>query len=180
MPTPTPTVSAEEIQRIAGATSTAVLPDEDGQTFPIPVRVDGRVVILVMYFHVLGPRHRQVVELPYYAMHLDRETGKVLRFWLVTPDELGIRAPLEPVAGAHDDPSVPWQEYVRRRERFLALSPDLWTAFAAGGTRPSPAVAAAAREYLDLFLAIATEAVAPYYPAASPAFFQWLHAVAAP
>jgi hypothetical protein len=178
MPTPTHFIPAEEIRRIAGSTSSAVLPDEDADTFPIPLRADGGVVILVMYYSETGRPGRRVVHLPHYAMILDGETGKVLRFWAVTPDELGIRAPLTPVPGAGSDPAMPVEERIRKRDRFLAISPDLWRAFAAGGK--DPATAAAAREYLDLFLSLTKKEVAPFYVAASPAWFEWLRSVAAP
>jgi hypothetical protein len=180
MSTPTHFIPAQEIRRIAGSTSGAVLPDEDADTFPIPVRADGGVVILVMYYKELGPPERRVVHPPHYAMYLDGETGKVLRFWAVTPDELGIRPPLPPVPGVGIDRTMSVEEHIRRRERFFDLSPDLWRAYAAGGTGVDPAVAAAAREYLDLFSTITKKEVAPFYVAASPAWFEWLRSVAAP
>ncbi len=180
MSTPTHFISADEIRRIAGSTSAAVLPDEDADTFPIPVRVGGGVVILVMYYKETGRPGQRVVHPPHYAMHLDGETGKVLRFWAVTPDELGIRTPLTPVPGAGTDPAMAVDERIRRRDRFLALSPDLWKAFAAGSKQVDGAVAAAAREYLDIFLTITKKEVAPFYVGASPAWFEWLRSVAAP
>lgn len=69
---------------------------------------------------------------------------------------------------------------MRYTKRFLALSPELWKAYAAGGTKVAAPVAAAAREYLDIFRKIIGKEVASFYLAASPLYFDWLRAVAAP
>ena len=178
MPTPTHFLSVHELQVIGGAAASKRLPDEDADTFPIPLWTDDGLVILVMYFKEGGPPGQRVVYPPHYVMYLDGETGKVLRFKPCKPEDLGIHAPIKPVPGVDVDPTMPADEYIRKSDRFFTLSPDVWRAYAAGSTKVSPAVAAEVKEYVDIFRSIVKKEEAPFYVAASPHYFTWLFAVA--
>jgi hypothetical protein len=168
---------AQEIRRIAGRLSSAVLPDEDAITLPVPIRAEAGVVLLIMYYRELGPRSRRVVHLPHYAMHLDGATGKVLRFFACAPEDLGITQPLAHVPGAGVDSAMDGLAFYHSRERLLDLSPELWRAFADAG-EVAPSTAEAAKEYLEIFLKITKAEVAPFYLAAAPDFFAWLERAA--
>jgi hypothetical protein len=170
-------VPAQEIRRIAGRMSGAVLPDEDADTLPVPIRTDKGVALLVMYYRESGPPDQREVDLPHYAMHLDGETGKVLRFFACAPKELGIAPPLSPVPGADVDPAMDGLAFFHTRERLLDLSPALWAALASDA-EVDASTAEAAKEYLAIFLRITKAEVAPFYLAAAPDFFEWLHSAA--
>jgi hypothetical protein len=166
--------SAEELRVIAGKASGRAIPDELGDTYPIPHRTGNGLVILIMYYMEMGPPTKRVVHPPSHAMHLDPVSGKVLRFWACKPEELGIEPPLDPVAGAGIRPGMQWEELVQKRDRFLAISPQVWEAFAAGNTNPDPATKLIVQEYWKLFLELHKAEVAPFYLAAAPDFFGWL------
>ncbi|AUX35235.1 MULTISPECIES: hypothetical protein [Sorangium] len=171
-----PFQSAHELRQIAGKTSGAVLPDEDADTLPIPVKVDGAVVILIMYYRERGRPGQRVVAPPHYAMHLDGRTGRVLKFWAVVPEDLGINDPSAAVEGVGIPPGMSSDDFFQKRERLLAISPDVWAAYARGAAPTDPAVRPLASEYWSLFSQITKREVAPFYLQASPDFFAWIRA----
>jgi hypothetical protein len=178
MSSTTPFQSADELQRIAGKTSSAVISDSAAATLPIPVKVDGNVVILIMYFNERGRPGHRVLSPPHYAMHLDGHTGQVLRFWSTTPEALGITDLNAAIEGVGVGPQLGWEEFSDKKDRFLAISPDVWSAYARGAAPADPAVKPLAREYWSLFAQIETPAVAVFYLQASPDFFAWIRTAA--
>jgi len=176
MSSTTPFQPAHELQRIAGKTSGAVLPDEDADTLPIPVKVDGDVLILIMYYRERGRPGQRVVSPPHYAMHLDGRTGQVLKFWAVVPEDLGIHDPDAVVEGVGIAPGMSPDDFFKKRERLLAISPDVWSAYARGAAPTDPAARPLASEYWTLFAQITKREVAPFYFQASPDFFHWVRA----
>ena len=172
-----PYKSAHELQKIAGETASRVLPVETANTLPVPQRDDGNLVILILYYRESGRPNHRVVKLPDHAMQLDPVTGKVLRFWACRPEQVGIETPLRPVEGAGIRPGMDWEEFFHKRERFLAISPEVWEAYRSSAAKSS-AAATVAREYWQLFLEITKAEVAPFYVAAAPDFFRWLRQIA--
>ena len=170
--------SADELRKAAGTIAGRVLPDEVAETLPIPLRVGDHLVILILYYRETGPRGRPVVHLPDHAMHLDPVTANVLRFWACRPEDVGIEPPLKPVPGAGIRPGMTSAEFVEKRNRFLAISPHVWELFASGAATFDSESSAMVREYLRLFLEITKAEVAPFYVAATPDFFNWLHKIA--
>lgn len=172
-------VPARELQRIAGATSGAVLPDEDAETLPVSHK-DAKygLVILILYYRESGPPRQRVVTPPHHAMYLDPTSGKVLRFWACGPDELGIPIPPPPVPGAGIPSGMAHEEFISKRDRFLDVSPAVWEAFASGTAQFPPETKSLIVEYRSLFLRITKAEVAPFYVGAASDFFRWIDDVA--
>lgn len=170
-------VSMDQVREAAGRASSAVLPDEVGETMPVATRKQDGVQLLVLYFRVVGPPMRGKPTLPTHAMLLDPRTAKVIRFWKITPDELGLHAPLAPVPGVAADMSD-MPAFLDRRARFFAISPAVWEAFDENASAPSGEAAAQVKEYWDLFRTIVQPDVAPFYTGAAKDFFDWVRAIA--
>jgi hypothetical protein len=180
MTVPSKFLPAREIQEHAGAAASTMLPDEVAETFPVPVRAGDGVALLILFYRELGPPARRVVYPPDHAMHVDPATGKVIRFWATTPEELGIQQPSTPVPGAGVDPRMPVDELIALRKRFLDISADVWRAFAQGGGQPpDAAVRPLVKEYHEIFLRLTKREVAPFYVGAAPDFFSWVRSAAA-
>jgi hypothetical protein len=172
-------LSADELRKIAGATSGAVLPDEDADTLPVPHKdADHGLVILVLYYRESGPPRQRTVKPPHHAMFLDPRSGKVLRFWACRPEDLGIEMPPKPVPGAGIPAGMTSEEFLTKRQRFLDISPAVWEAFASGATELPNNIRSLIEEYKSLFLQITKAEVAPFYVEAAPDFFGWLEQVA--
>lgn len=163
----------KEIRRIAGAAASRALPDEIAETLPVPVRGGDGIVLVILYYPETGSPDDRTVHPPTHAMHLDPRTGGVLRFWRVTPEELGIRR-FNLVPGAGIPRGMTVDELISRRERVLDMSPRVWEAFSAGDDRPSAESRMLLGAYRDDFLAITKVEVAPFYVSAAPEFFNWL------
>jgi hypothetical protein len=170
--------SAHELRRIVGSVAGAVLPDEIAQTLPIPKKSKSALVIQVLFYREGGPPGNRKVSLPHYAMYLDPVTGKVLRFWAIRPQEMGISEPLQAVPGAGiDPPNMTGMEFFHLRERLLDISAEVWEAYASGKTDFDESKGALIREYRSIFLRITKKEVAPFYVMSSPDFFEWLRVV---
>lgn len=167
---------AGRLREVAGRAASTVLPDEVNETLPFATRGAGGVEALVLFYKVTGPRGKTRVELPSHAMRIDPRTGVVLRFWACDPADLGLVPPLPPVPGAGALPDAV-TDFLDMRDRFLAISADVWEAFEAGGTSVSAATRDLVAEYFDLFLKITRASVAPFYVGAAQDFFGWIRAV---
>lgn len=170
-------VSMDQVREAAGRAASAVLPDEVGDTMPVATRRPDGVQLLVLYHRVVGPPMRGKPTLPTHAMLLDPRTAKVVRFWKVTPDELGLRAPLAPVPGVGAD-MTDMPAFLDRRARFFAISPDVWEAFEQNASAPSGETAAQVKEYWELFRTLVSADLAPHYVGAAKDFFDWVRAIA--
>lgn len=168
--------SMDRVREAAGRAVSAVLPDEIAETMPVATRTPDGVRALVLYYRMVGPPPNGKPTLPTHAMHLDPATAKVIRLWKVTPDEVGLRAPLAPVPGVDADMSD-MNRFIDRRARFFAISPDVWEAFAQGGS-PSGEGAGLVKEYWTLFRQLVHPSIAPYYTGAAKDFFDWVRAIA--
>jgi hypothetical protein len=166
---------AERIRELAGAAASKALPDELAETLPVPIRVNGVVELLIMFYRETGPPGQRTVNPPDYAMRLDPFTGKVIRLWSCEPEDLGIVDPNAFVEGVGVRPAMGWKEFTTMRKRFLAISPLVWQAWAGGSAGNDPATRELAREYRDLFRAITVGRVAPFYVQAAAPFFSWLN-----
>ena len=175
MYTGTQFMSAHELRTIAGSVARKVLPVEAAETLPV-LRRDPKegLVVLILYYREVGPPDKRVVKLPDHAIYLNPFTGKVLRFWAIEPEELGIEVPLRPVGGAGVSAEMPKMEFVEKRQRFLDISPAVWEAFVSEASNYPANVLAMIRDYRSLFLQITKAEVAPYYVEAAPDFFRWL------
>jgi hypothetical protein len=180
MPEDVTFLPGERLRELAGEAASRVLPDELGETLPVPVRANGRTVLLVMYYEETGPPGRRTVRPPSHAMHLDGATGRVLRLWASTPEELGIIDPRADVPGAGIRDGMPWEEFAAKRDRVLALGPAVWHGYATAQTRLDAEAVAGAREYRQLLMEVTPKAVAPFYVQAAAEFFRWLDAVTGP
>lgn len=170
--------SAHEVRTIVGSVTAAVLPDETASTLPIPKRTESALVIQVLFYRESGPPGNRKVSLPHYAMYLDPVTGKVLRFWAIHPQDVGITEPLQAVPGAGiDPPTMTGMEFFHLRQRLLDISAGVWGAYASGRTDFDDATRAVIREYEGIFLRITKKEVAPFYVMSSPHFFTWLRTV---
>lgn len=167
----------DRIREAAGRAASAVLPDEAGETIPVVTRVDGQVLAMVLYYRTVGRRPHTTPTLPTHVMYLDPATAKIVSFRAIQPEDIGLRPPLDPVPGMNVDMSD-MPAYLLRRARFFEISPDVWEAFAQGGSSVDAATTAKVTEYWDLFRQVITGGVAPYYTAAAKDFFDWVRAVA--
>ncbi len=169
--------SMDQVREAAGRAASAVLPDEAAETMPVVTGTADGVRVLVLFYRMIGPPRRGTPTLPTHAMWLDPVTAKVVRFAKITPDEVGLRAPLPPVPGVNADMSD-MNVFLDRRARFFAISPDVWEAFAQGAAAPSGEAAGLVTEYWDLFKTLVHPDIAPYYVGAAKDFFDWVRAIA--
>jgi hypothetical protein len=65
-------------------------------------------------------------------------------------------------------------EFVKKRDRLFAISPELWSAYAEGIPATTPGVRPMAQEYWNLFMEVTTRQLAPFYLQAAAGFFAWL------
>lgn len=165
------------IREAAGRAAAAVLPDEVAETHPVATRTDDGVRALVLYYRMVGPIPHGKPTLPTHAMWLDPKTANVVRFAAVTPEELGLRPPLDPVPGASADMSD-ILKYIAKRDRFFELSPGVWEAFDRSATSADTATDDDVKEYWSLFLQLVHPEIAPYYTGAAKDFFDWVRSVA--
>jgi len=171
---------AERIRELAGATASKTLPDELGETLPVPIQQgNGAIELLIMFYRETGPPGRRTVHPPDHAMRLDPFSGKVIRLWTCEPEDLGIVDPDALVEGVGIRPGMGWKEFTAMRDRFLIISPQVWQAWARHSGGNDPATRELAREYRDLFRAITVDRVAPFYVQAAAPFFSWLNETAA-
>lgn len=171
-----PFLPAEKLREVAGRAASAALPDEVNETLPVATRGKGGVEALVLFYKIVGPPGRGKPALPSHAMRIDPRTGNVLRFWAATPRELGLGGALPSVPGAGmlpDDVT----DFLDARDRFLAISPDVWAAFEAGSTSVDAATQDLVSEYYALFLRITRAPIAPFYVGGAADFFAWIRAV---
>lgn len=171
--------SADELRRIAGAIAAKLLPLEIAQTLPVLVRHGPGFAVIVLFYPETGRPNRRTVSPPTHAMLLDAASGGLIRFWQTSAEELGIVQPCVPVAGAGIPPGMSTDEFIRMRDRFLAISADVWTMFAYPGP-PDPTGRELVAEFRLLFLKITKSEVAPFYVGAAAEFFAWVFASAAP
>ncbi|MEZ4312216.1 MAG: hypothetical protein R3F14_29660 [Polyangiaceae bacterium] len=167
---------AQRMREVAGRAASTVLPDEIDETLPVATRGESGVEVIVLFYAVKGPQSRPTVMLPSHAIRIDPRTGSVLRFWPCDPAELGLSGKLTPVPGAGALPADV-NDFLAARDRFLAISPDVWEAFEKGDTKVDQPTRDLVAEYYDLFLKITRAPVAPFYVGAARDFFDWIAAV---
>ena len=86
---------------------------------------------------------------------------------------VGMQSPV-PGAGALPDDV---KDFLDFRDRFIAISADVWEAFEAGSVAVPAAMRDLVAEYYDLFLKITRVEIAPFYVGAAPDFFGWIREV---
>ena len=184
----TPFLPVRTLKAAADRAAYSVLSIETAQTQPVPVKTEHGTSIQILYFTMSGrPPAAPKIGPPTHAMWLDGTSAKVQRFWATSPDDLGFPDPLPKVPGISGgdpgDPDIDAEDddesksFVVELERFQALSPEVWGAFAAGSTSVSAETRDRVSEYFQLFLSLTNPDVAPYYTCGAPDFFAWIHAV---
>jgi hypothetical protein len=169
-------LSTDHLRKIASAKAGEVVPDEDADTLPVPIWQGDRMLVLIMYCPVRGrPGHRSMLP-PHYALHLDPRSGAIVRAWKATPRELGITDPTQRIAGIAPPGSATWETLLKDRERLLAMSNRIWSAFANRARPRDSRLRPELITYWRLFQEIATPEEAPFYLQAAPDFFNWVRA----
>ena len=158
----------------AGKAASAVIPDEAGQTFPVPKWLNGKPVIQILFYPTFGSVKGRVVALPDHCMLLDAVSGKVLRFWACTHSEIGLSDGVSPVHGAGIRAGMSIDEHTVMRDRLMDISKPVWEAFFQRELTSDSSIRALVREYRLLFLQTTNGEVAEFTVAAAPEFFQWL------
>jgi hypothetical protein len=174
-------LSAHDLRAISRRVAAAILPIEIGATLPVPLRTARGLEALVLFYRGARPPGQEEILPPDHALKLDATTGAVLRMWAITPEDVGIRRPLAGVPGAGKGlRSMDMEAFLSARSRYLDLSPEVWAAFAAGGSPPDVATRGRVREHFELFLRITSGDVAAYCAGAAADFFAWSRDVAGP
>lgn len=169
--------SVDEIQEACGRAASTILPDEDGDTFPYPVRVNGNDYIQVLFYSLTGELGSETIEVPHYCMWLDPYTAKVVRFWPCTPQEIGIERSAGPISPRGNQGDLSFETLMEKRERLSAISPSVWKLFFANATSSDSETAATLREYRSLFWETSDPQETKFVVRASRDFFEWLDAV---
>lgn len=164
---------AQEIVTRIGASAGRSLSRAYASTFPCPLGQRAATTLRSVFYLTGGPPRARVIELPSHLIDVDGTDGRVTRFAPCTPAEVGA-APLHPLPGAGIDAPLPFDEYLRRRDRMYALAPTVWEAFSNADRRSATP---SAREFLSLLRAITITQVSGYMVGASPEFFRWLREV---
>ena len=159
------------------ARSTAKRPDNEAPGLPIAVKSEQGVVVLIFFLRSSGNPAAPNTSPPEFAVQLDH-SGAVLKTGPMTKQEVdSLRsASVEPSVGTAETQSV--DVYVARRNRFLDISPAVWSAFQSNANASDPAVAHLVSEYWSLFTTVTRSSDASFYLLSSPAFFAWIRNIA--
>lgn len=169
--------SVDEIQEACGRAASTILPDEDGETFPCPVKANGHEYIQVLFYSLTGELGAETIEVPHYCMWLDPYTAEVVRFWPCTPQEIGIERSAEPISPRGNQGDLSFETLIEKRERLSAISPSVWKLFFDNATSFDSETAATLREYRSLFWETSDPEETKFVVGASRDFFEWLDAV---
>lgn len=168
----------DAIKDAAGRVASRVLPDEVAETFPLPLKSNGRDYFQILYYREAGPPGKRIVHAPHYCMRLDAYTAEVVRFWNCTPDEIGIgHAPPFDPPGIREGMTA--EEFVEKDEQLASLSPHVARLFFDESTDLDLRSIATVKEYFELLLEINSKDQATFMINASPDFFSWLISVKA-
>jgi hypothetical protein len=127
-----------------------------------------------MFYRVSGRLPRRQVHAPHYAMHIDGQTGHVIKLWPTTAQELGIKSSGDPIEGVTGPVKLTPEQYAAKRDRLLELSSRVWSAFAAKRPADEEGIRPLLEEYWALFGETVLPEVAPFYLEAESEFFVWL------
>lgn len=169
-----PYKSAKELQDIADGSSG--LPDDSGgMSLPMPSKRNEKLNIVVFFYGTSIAAGEWRIFPAHHVMHLDAQSGEVLDFRSIKPQDLGIsHAPGQALYSAKFNPSPDPQaeKHYSKLDRFFKISPNVWNAYMEGKVRQEtkPLV----QEYVALFGEVAKAPLIPYYKALSPDFFRWL------
>jgi hypothetical protein len=107
-------------------------------------------------------------------MHIDGQTGHVIKLWPTTAQELGIKSSGDPIEGVTGPVKLTPEQYAAKRDRLLELSSRVWSAFAAKRPADEEGIRPLLEEYWALFGETVLPEVAPFYLEAASEFFVWL------
>jgi len=163
----------------------ATLPLEAGESLPIPLLENGKVVLAFFWCSFGGPIQNRTVSAPYCRTVADPENLKDIRFQSIHPRDLGIDIPQiaslgKPAIGG----SVPAAEVDRVWADFYQATDTIRVLYARMATTPNAFPNESERAkllaYRNLFHRLAIVVLLPAYRALSPHFFAWMDAVLEP
>jgi hypothetical protein len=170
-----PILPAERFREIAGQVAATNLPDEIAETLPVITEVRGGPEVLIIFYRETGKPNRRTVHPPTHFVAMHPASGAIIRFAKASPRELGIRLPVEPVAGVGIDSRMSMDDFIAKDARFLEISAPVWRLFLNRSQGPlDDGSRALVREYWDLFAQTTKAEVAPFYIGAAPDFFSWV------
>jgi hypothetical protein len=174
-----PILTAMQFREIAGKTAAGNLPIETAETVPMITEMHGGPRVVIVFYSETGSPGMRTVHPPERLLEIHPSTGKVIRFRKIGPRDLGLAWPPPAVPGVGIDPAMTVEEFIAKRERFFAITPDVWRRFL---NRARVALDDAGRElaseYWTLFSQITKADVAPMYVGAAGDFFGWLRSTA--
>jgi len=167
-------LTAEALIQAARAQPAKMFPLETFQSYPIPVRERGTLLVLFLY----GPQQARPMKtdltVPTHVARIDARTGRLMSIRRFEPAAFGLEmVPGSPLGTDTLPPGISTQEYRAQRERLLQAYDVLLPTFA--GTRGmSSEVRPAAGEFLALFPLVAEGPMLPVYRGVASDFFEWM------
>ena len=177
MNTPSSSVKAQAFvsarSALAIAQRAAKRPDNEAPGLPFAVKSEQEVVVEVFFLRSSGNPTAPNTSPPEFSVQLDR-SGSVLKAGPIASQNVDAlrSASADGTVGVAETQSV--QTYVEERNRFLDISPAVWSAFELSASAHDPAVAKLVSEYWHLFPAVVRSSDAGFYLGSSPAFFAWV------
>jgi hypothetical protein len=172
-------VGVAALMQAARAQSAKAFPIETFESYPIPVREHGKLLVLFLY----GSQHARpgAIELtvPAHVARFDAATARLVSIERFAPKRHGLDlTPGDPI-GAHTlRPGVSADDYRAQRDVLLRDYDLLLPAFARDERNPSNETRAAAAEFRSLFPQLAQAPILPMYRAVGAEFFTWIDSVA--
>ena len=167
--------SARELLEIAGSTVSKVLPDETAESLPVATKSGTAIQMVILYYDESMIPGKEIVYPPHHIIVIDTSSGKIIRFDSCTPSKLGVDKPADiPEEGFGLDPKLSADDFWKKRDRFLELSPIVWKLFKLNPAKSDSKAIQIIREYYSIFKEIAKKPLIPYYHAVARDFFKWL------
>lgn len=173
-----PYKTAKELQAIADGNSG--LPDDSGgMSLPFVDKSRGTLqVVFFFYGTAIGGGQYQIFP-AHHVMRIDPLSGAVTQLAASQPRDFGLTDnPNQPLSSVVFDPR-PDPDAARqfaRIDRFMEISPRVWSAYASG--KVAPDMKPVLKEYLQLFTDVAKVPLVRYYKAIGADFFTWLDGAA--
>ena len=178
--------SLNELVSIAANSAGIVVPSGCSHAFPVPQRTPSNIRMISFLYRApynihLPNRGKAMIAVypPHKILIQDAHTGKVIRFADCEPRDFGIdhpvdRALLESVIDFKPEGEDP---FLRQKEMFMKISPEVWENYSRAGKVYAPSTAARIQEYKLLFNEVIPKPLIPYYRAVASDFLEWLDRV---
>jgi hypothetical protein len=172
-------LGVEALIQAARAQPAKSFPLETFQSYPIPVRSNGALLVRFLY----GPqqaRPRMVdLTVPTHVAEIDGRSGRLIGIRRFRPADFGLQdSPGSPLGTDTLPPGVSTEEYLAQRVRLLRAYDILLPAYSSGGVPDSEEVRKAAVEFRLLFPLVAERPMLPIYRAVAADFFTWIGSLA--